>query len=152
MGGDLHHDESTEKSAFHIKLRNKKNMDMKNILIVEDDKVLIEMMKFMLKDEKYTIISAENGWKALEIIEKGNIDLIMTDIMMPELSGFDLLSILKRYYLHKIPTIVISSLEKAGLIAPAFRLGANSVIHKPIDYTLLAERIREVMDKNIVIN
>jgi DNA-binding response OmpR family regulator len=119
----------------------------KKILVVEDDKTLLEALSFKLKNEGYHVETAEDGWKALDVVDKGTVDLIISDIMMPSISGLSLLSVLNEFYLGKIPVIVISSLDKANVIISASGLGASDFIIKPINYQELLDRIKRLLYK-----
>ncbi len=83
----------------------------------------------------------EDGVKALEVIKDKNFDLIITDIMMPGISGLDLLNLLKQFYLNKIPVILMSSLHETSLISQSLDLGAFDFIIKPIDFNELYKKI-----------
>ncbi len=120
----------------------------KKILIVEDDRVLLEAMKFKLENEGYDVEKAEDGWEALSIVERNKIDLIISDIMMPNISGLSLLSVLKEFDLNKIPVIIISSLDKATVMMSALGLGAFDFMVKPINFDELFKRITLLMNVN----
>jgi DNA-binding response OmpR family regulator len=119
----------------------------KSILIVEDDKTLLEAMAFKLKQEGYKVEKAEDGWEALSVVERNKIDLIISDIMMPNVSGLSLLSVLKEFNMERIPVIVISALDKADVIMSAIGLGAHDFIIKPINFDELCTRISLLLSK-----
>ncbi len=112
----------------------------KNILIVEDNRMLLELIKLKLENKGYHVKKAEDGLEALNIIKKNKIDLIISDIMMPNISGLSLLSVLNGF-LDKIPVIVISSNDQKNTIASAIKLGAYDYIVKPINFEKLCEKI-----------
>ena len=68
---------------------------MFNVLVVEDDKNLKKLMVTYLKRNNYTVFEANNGLQALDIIDKQYIDLVISDVMMPEMDGFELLNELR---------------------------------------------------------
>ena len=70
----------------------------KKILIVEDEITLCEMLSTVLKDEGYLIETASNGSEALELMNKNNYDLLVTDLYMPVMNGFDLISASKKIF------------------------------------------------------
>lgn len=119
----------------------------KNILIVEDDKTLLEAMKFKLENEGYHIEKAQDGWEALRVVERNRIDLIISDLMMPNISGLSLLSILHEFNFDKIPVIVISSLDKANVIMSAMEMSATDFMVKPIDFNELSQKIMLLLNK-----
>ena len=124
------------------------------ILVVDDDAVMLEAIEFQLKQEGYDVIIADNGESALQIIQKKEpLDLILTDLMMPGLSGLELLNLLKRYYLNKTPIIIISALDKTEVVLTALKAGANDFIIKPINFDELLIRVKNILNhKKISLN
>jgi CheY-like chemotaxis protein len=104
-------------------------MTMKNefkvrLLVVDDEPVILQTMTAILENEGFAVLTAEDGFAALNILRGASPDLIITDLRMPNMSGFELLSVVRRRYPH-IPIIVISGeyvLEgvPAGLLMDAF--------------------------------
>ncbi len=77
------------------------------ILVVDDEPIILETMTAILESEGYTVRTAEDGFAALAVLRNTQPDLIISDLRMPSMSGFELLSILRRRYPH-IPVIAIS--------------------------------------------
>lgn len=117
-------------------------MSMK-ILIVEDDEIVLKIIEHQLEAEGYKIITAQDGMMAFEIIKKNNIDLIISDIMMPNMTGLTMLSLLKRFYYNKIPIIFISSLDQADLITKSLGLGVEDYLVKPINFPELLMKVKK---------
>lgn len=106
-------------------------MSKKILLLVEDDFFLRSLMTKKLTLEGYEVIEAENGRIALNELEKNNIDLILLDLIMPEVDGFEVLeTISKNPELTKIPVIVLSNLGQKEKIDKAKSLGAKDYIIK----------------------
>ncbi len=120
-----------------------------NILIVDDDPMTLKMIEQHLSTEGYTVTTAMDGYNALEKIESAKFDLIITDVMMPNLSGLSLLSLLKSFYFNKTPIILISSLDKLDVILQSLGLGIQNFIIKPIDLTDLSNRIKYLVSPAI---
>lgn len=114
------------------------------ILIVDDDKLILTVLSSKLKTKGYDIISADNVVDALGIIQDQNIDLIVSDVMMPGISGLSFLSVLKEFNFRKIPLIFISSLDQTNLISKSLALGANDFIVKPINFGHLFLKIEQL--------
>lgn len=110
---------------------------MKNILIVEDDIDVHNLIKNILKNEPYNTFSTYSGSEALMLLEKEHIDLILLDLLLPGLSGEDIIQ-----YIKDIPTIVISAKisieDKINLLLK----GANDYITKPFNSDELLARIK----------
>lgn len=115
------------------------------ILIVDDDELTLNMLSHFLKGEGYDAIVADDVAKALNIVENEKIDLIISDIMMPNVSGLGLLSLLKNFYLDKIPVILISSLDKGEIVNNALELGAACFLSKPVDLKALLLNVKNVL-------
>lgn len=118
---------------------------MKRILVIDDDKMLQRAISFKLKANNYDVITAEDVYSALELIDKHKIDGVISDIMMPDISGLSLLSLLKQFYFNRIPVIIISSLGKDQAGATAMDLGAYSFMEKPLDFDELVKRVNQMV-------
>lgn len=113
------------------------------ILIVDDDKLMLEVISHKLKNDGYDVVVAEDGYEALSIIDKVKIDLIISDVMMPNISGLGLLSLLKQFYFNNIPVIIISSLDKADMVLHSIGLGAVDFLRKPINFKNLSKLVKK---------
>ncbi len=113
------------------------------ILVVDDDLITLETIKFKLKAEGHQIITANDGIAACETIQNNPVDLIISDVMMPNMNGLEMLSLLKRFYYSKIPVIFISSLENESLITKSLGLGVEDYIIKPINFQELLLKVRK---------
>jgi len=115
------------------------------VLIVDDDKLMLEVVSHYLGAEGYETSVAEDGFQALDIIQKDKIDLIISDIMMPNISGLALLNLLKKFYFNNIPIILISSLDKKEFILRSLGLGAIDFVTKPIDFKNLSHLVKKYL-------
>ena len=112
------------------------------ILIFEDDKIIKNIIEFLLKKEGYQIEFAEDGLIGLEKINSFLPDLIITDIMLPYKSGLEITSYSKVNF-PDVPVIIISSLGKEDLtVIEAFKLGADDLIAKPFNPIELVLRVK----------
>lgn len=110
---------------------------MKKILLVEDDDDIHRLIKEILEKERYTVISAYSGTEAISLIEKENIDLILLDLMLPGLSGEEIINKVK-----DIPIIVISAKISQEDKVESLLKGANDYITKPFDTKELIARVK----------
>ena len=117
------------------------------ILIVDDVMSNVLLLKVLLTNEKFAIATASNGRQALEQVEKENPDLVLLDVMMPDMSGFEVAQHLKSNpQTAEIPIIFLTALNSTADIVKGFQVGANDFISKPfIQYTYA--RIRSVLRK-----
>lgn len=105
-------------------------MDVR-ILIAEDDKDIIDLLKLYLEKENLEVIAAYNGEDAWSIIENEKIDLAVLDIMMPKLNGFELTKRIRSKY--NIPIIILSAKEMDSDKILGLDLGADDYITKPFN-------------------
>lgn len=119
------------------------------ILIVDDDKLMLGAISHYFESEGYETCIAEDGFQALGIIQKQKIDLVISDIMMPNLSGLSLLNLLKQFYFNNIPVILISSLNRGDLIIRSLGLGATEFLTKPIDFSKLLLMVKKQLEPAI---
>ncbi len=131
---------------------------MKKILLVDDEESIRTMVRAVLSNPEYTFSEASNGVEAQEILEKETFDLIITDVIMPDCDGIELvMSVCK-----KLPGIKVIVMSGGGRVRAdhylnlAEKLGAARVFEKPFDTAELRETVRELltetdsaMEKNI---
>src|ERR1041385_4585899 len=115
------------------------------ILVVDDDETLTELLSMKLAESGYLVEQVSDGWEALKRLTVNHYDLLITDLMMPEISGLTLLSLLKNYVYGKLPVIIISSLDQSTTILSGMGLGAEDYFVKPLNFERLIARIRNLM-------
>ncbi len=112
------------------------------VLVVDDEPLVRDLLRRQLTDMGYDVVPVENGHAALATVGNGGIDLILTDIEMPELDGLGLLSQLKENEgTRDIPVIVISSQGDLASVVKCIQLGAEDHIAKPFERLLLRARV-----------
>jgi putative two-component system response regulator len=121
-------------------------METNTILVVDDEAINRILIKTALTKENYNLIFAHNGREALDILAKESVDVILLDIMMPELNGFDVLKIIKEDpSLQSIPVIMITALSDRSSLKEALKLGADEFLNKPFDLEELTIRIKNML-------
>lgn len=109
----------------------------KRVLVVEDDQALVEMYKEKLRLEGFRVITATDGRKALYKLQKGGVDIILLDILMPGLNGFEVLKKLKDIKEAKdIPVLVLTNIGSQSIDRDkklAFSLGATDYLIKALN-------------------
>ncbi len=118
------------------------------ILVVDDEEMMIKTIEFHLKKLGHEVITSSDGKEAMDKIEQETPDLIISDIMMPFMSGFELLSIVKTDPNKKIPVMLISSLDEIQVIDTAIEIGADDFIIKPINLNELTLRVNRFSHKS----
>ncbi len=123
----------------------KRKMEFK-ILIVDDEKDIVDLLKYNLEKEKeFDVITAFNGRDALEKAVKEKPDLILLDIMMPEMNGFDVCRKLKTGAANGIPVIFLTAKENEIDEIIGLELGADDYIQKPISPRKVIARVKSVI-------
>ena len=117
---------------------------MFNILVVDDDKNTRKLIKTTLETENYTVITAENGIKALEKIDTNYIDLVVLDIMMPEMDGYEFTQELRSAG-NNTPVLMVSAKQLPNDRHRGFLVGTDDYITKPIDTTEMLLRIKALL-------
>lgn len=118
----------------------------KTILIAEDEHHIREIIKINLSMEGCIILLAKNGREALEIASQTVPDLIITDIMMPDMDGIELfLTLREKESTEKVPVIMISVKSQAEDLKTASLLGVDDYITKPFDPAYLMKKVRKVL-------
>jgi serine phosphatase RsbU (regulator of sigma subunit) len=118
------------------------------ILIVDDEPFNIDYLEQELEDLGYTTISASNGQEALDLISSESPDMILLDIMMPVMDGFEVLARLQSNdsWRH-IPVVVISAMSDMESVTKGIEMGADDYLPKPFDPTLLLARLKASLEK-----
>ena len=123
-------------------------MAKKRILLVDDEVDFVEVLRVRLEDSNYEVIVAYNGEEGLERAEKEEPDLIILDIMLSKISGFDVCRKLKiDENFKKIPIIMLTAKFQANDIKFGMAMGADAYITKPFEPQVLIEKMRELLNK-----
>ena len=124
---------------------------MINILVVEDDMKLAGIYEAILKMNKYNPFLAANGQEALDILDKEYIDLIITDIMMPEMDGYELTRTLREHGYH-LPILMITARESFHDKQKGFLLGTDDYMVKPINWDEMILRVGALLRRANITN
>lgn len=112
------------------------------VLIVDDVMSNVLLLKVLLTNEKFKIVTATNGTQALDVVDKEQPDLILLDVMMPDMSGFEVSQHLKaKPETNDIPIIFLTALNSTADIVKGFQVGANDFISKPFNKEELIIRV-----------
>ena len=117
------------------------------ILIVDDEEEILTTLARHFRFEGYDVHTAENGLKALEILKKTRMEVVITDILMPKMNGIELLREIRNHY-PMIHTIIITGYVTMDNLLAALRLGADTCIFKPImDISELDDAVIRAIDQ-----
>src|SRR5512138_182011 len=115
------------------------------ILVVDDERSMRELLAIVLRREGYEVMLADNGRAAIELIEREPVDILISDIKMPDLSGVEVLRAAKKVD-QDILGIMITAFASTETAVEAMRLGACDYLSKPFDIDLLKMKVREKID------
>lgn len=119
---------------------------MKKILVVDDERKIVDIVEAYLKREGYQVIVAYEGKLALELARKQRPDLVVLDLMLPEISGWDICRILRKE--SNIPIIMLTARDETTDKIVGLELGADDYVTKPFDPKELVSRIRAVLRRS----
>ena len=103
------------------------------ILVVDDIPLNVLLIRKMLGKFKFNILTANNGQAALDTVAANNVDLVLLDLMMPGMDGYEVLTRLRNQEETKeLPVVILSALNSSDDVTKGFQLGANDFITKPI--------------------
>lgn len=118
------------------------------LLAVDDNALNRDLLRRMLDRQGYTVTMAENGEQCLALLAKEPFDLVLLDVMMPGMNGFEVLDEMRsRGFLAKTPVIVISALDESSAAIRCIHMGAEDYLPKPFDLVLLRARIGATLEK-----
>lgn len=117
---------------------------MFNILVIDDDKNARYLMHEILEGAGYHVLSAENGAKAFDIMENNHIDLVIVDIMMPVINGYEFTSSIREFN-KELPILMISAKQSSEDRKKGFKLGIDDYMSKPIDNEELLLHIKALL-------
>jgi len=113
----------------------------KKVLIVEDERAIVEILKFNLKREGYETMEALDGEAGLELARSGDPDLILLDVMLPKMNGFDVCAALRKEG-HAVPIIMLTAREEENDKVFGLEAGADDYMTKPFSMRELLARVK----------
>jgi class 3 adenylate cyclase len=119
-----------------------------SILVVDDVEANRDLLSRRLQRQGHTVVLAENGKEAIALLQVQTFDLILCDIMMPEMNGYEVLEQLKADpKLRHIPVVMVSALDDLDSVVRCIELGAEDYLFKPFNPTLLKARVNACLEK-----
>lgn len=122
-------------------------MGEKKILVVEDDRDIQELVEEILKAEGYKVYTANNGLEGYELFKYEDLDLIILDVMMPKMDGYQMAKLVRQRD-EKIPIIMLTALEEEYDEIKGFETGVDDYITKPFSFNILIKRVKAIIRRN----
>ncbi|MFJ8089502.1 ATP-binding protein [Lysinibacillus sp. NPDC095746] len=118
-----------------------------SVLVVDDDPVNLRVIETILSIEKYDLVTVTSGSKALEILMSREWDLVISDVMMPNMSGYELVrAIRQQFSITELPVLLLTARSRSQDIENGFLSGANDYVTKPVDALELRSRVKALTD------
>jgi len=124
---------------------------MFSILVVEDDEILNKMISVKLRQETYFVFAAFDGVQALDVLDRQHIDLIISDIMMPNMDGYELTREL-RNAAYTIPILMVTAKNQMEDMEKGFQAGTDDYMIKPINLKEMALRVKALLRRSQIAN
>lgn len=124
-------------------------MSSRKILVVDDDPTMVKLINVNLKLNNYSVVEATSGEQALDVLAAETVDLIVLDIMMPGVDGWEVLKrIRSSRETEEMPVILVTAKTQDSDVIRGWELGADEYVIKPFNPLLLVEVIRMVLDRS----
>ncbi len=124
---------------------------MFNILVVDDDKNTRRLFEAVLENENYTVFTAENGEDGLRIMDSQHIDLVILDIMMPKMNGYEFTKVLRETD-NNLPILMVSAKQMPEDKRKGFLVGTDDYMTKPIDEEEMLLRVKALLRRAKIAN
>lgn len=121
---------------------------MSKILVVDDERAIVDILKFNLQREGYSVITAYNGEEGLELFEKENPDLVLLDIMMPKIDGLQVCNTIRNKY--DTPIIMLTARAEEVDKVLGLELGADDFVTKPFSVRELMARVKANLRRTVL--
>jgi two-component system aerobic respiration control protein ArcA len=126
-----------------------KKTDIRTILVVDDDEIMRNAMKRILENEGYKVILAIDGLELSKILETSRLDMILLDVNLPWVDGYELCRLIKEHRLLKeVPLVLVSARKSKSDIQAGFDAGCNDYVTKPFDIDYITGIINKMLLKS----
>lgn len=133
-----------EKDSYHQKKEERNPGSQRKVLIVDDERYIRQLLSLMLTNEGYAVLEAENGREALEKLKNSTVEMIITDLRMPQMNGIEFVRELKKQpNCNSVPVVMITSDFEGYKMDEAKRAGVHQWIPKPFITQQLMETVRK---------
>ena len=124
----------------------KSNPGDKRVLVIDDDKEMRKTIELWLKASGFACLEARGGRAGWEILQKDLPDLVILDVRMPQLNGFEICKLVRSHEKTRhIPILLLTGLDTMGEVEQGFEAGATDYIAKPFDWDRLEKKVRTLL-------
>jgi len=124
-------------------------LSKRKILVVDDDPTMVKLINVNLKLNNYSVVEATSGEQALDVLGKETLDLVVLDIMMPGVDGWEVLKRIRgNNDTEEMPVILVTAKTQDSDVIRGWELGADEYVIKPFNPLLLVEVIKMVLDRS----
>ena len=120
----------------------------RKIVVADDDPIVLRFLDALLTDAGYSVVTADDGEKALQRVREANPDLLIMDLVMPYHDGFEITRALRQAPATRaLPIIILSMKDRESDVLRCFELGADDYIRKPFNALELLARVRKILSR-----
>ena len=116
------------------------------ILVIDDDPAMTDLLKLLLEPASSAVLTANSGPEGIQLAKTEHPDVIILDLMMPDMSGWQVSKIIREF--SKVPILILSALDSPGLVAAALDAGADDYLIKPVPSNVLVAHINNLVKRN----
>ncbi len=116
------------------------------ILVIDDDPAMTELLSTLLRTIPAQVIAANSGQEGVDQTEKEKPDIVILDLMMPEMDGWQVCKHIREF--SSIPILILSALDHPGMVATALDAGADDYLIKPVSSSMLIARINTLLRRS----
>ena len=116
------------------------------VLVVDDDPAMTELLKLLLQQASAEVVTANSGMQAIDLVTEAPPDVMILDLMMPEMDGWEVCERIRK--VSRLPILVLSALDKPGMVARALDSGADDYLIKPVPSGVLIAHLNNLVRRS----
>lgn len=113
------------------------------ILVIDDDPAMTDLLRLLLEPSSSNVFTANSGPEGIRLVKSENPDIIILDLMMPDMNGWQICKIVREF--SNVPILILSALDSPGLVAAALDTGADDYLIKPVPSSVLLAHINKLV-------
>lgn len=118
------------------------------ILVVDDDPAMRELLRLMLEPASIRVLTADSGIQAITLTKEASPDMIILDLMMPDMDGWQVCKAVREF--SNLPILILSALDSPGIVAEILNAGADDFLTKPVASSILMAHIHKMVRRSNV--